>query len=277
MGATKMIVLNTKTFEELSAEGISALNSIGFNSSPGSIAKLFLNIVNSNIADLYTTLSVNHLRAFVTTADNDALDAIGSLLQCYRLKNESDDNYRYRITNQCLTLATSNYTAVRLTALTTDDVEDVVLQEYSMGAGSFTVIVITNSDVTPQEVLERVDARLKDVHGYGIRYNVVSPTLNYIKLTQQLYFTDNVSDIEKQDIRYSVQQVIMDYLANLKIGEMFNIDKMTQLIMNVSPYITQEQNRSFYINNEKALYTNQTSKWFERFTLSNDVDNVVVL
>jgi hypothetical protein len=52
---------------------------------------------------------------------------------------------------------------------------------------------------------------------------------------------------------------------------------MTQLIMNVSSYISQEQNKEFYINNELAPYTNQASKWFERFTLSNDVDNVVVL
>lgn len=272
-----MIVLNTKTFEELSSEGITALNSIGFNSSPGSIVKLFLNIVNSSIADLYTTLSVNHLRAFVTTADNDALDAIGSLLQCSRLNKESDDNYRYRITNQCLTLATSNYTAVKLTALTTEGVEDVVLQEHSMGAGSFTVIVLTNSDVTPQNVIDEVYYRLKNVHGYGIRYNVISPTLNYIKLTHQLFFADNVSDMDKQDIKYAVKQTIMNYLANLTIGEMFNVDKVTQLIMNISPYIVQEQNKEFYINNERALYTNQTSKWFERFTLSNDIDNVVIL
>lgn len=272
-----MIVLNTKTFKELTDEGIQALNSIGFNSSPGSIAKLFLNIINSSIADLYTTLTVNHLRAFVTTADNDALDAIGSLLQCKRLNNENDDNYRTRITNQCLTLATSNYTAVRLTALTTEGVEDVVLQPYSMGAGSFTVIVLTDADVTPDEILNNVYERLKDVHGYGIRYSVVSPTLNYIKLTQQLSFANNISDIEKQDVKYEVQQVIMDYLSNLKIGEMFNIDKMTQIIMDVSPYITQEQNKEFYINNEKALYTNQSSRWFERFTLSNDVNNVIIL
>lgn len=272
-----MIVLNTKTFDELSEEGINSLNAIGFNSSPGSIAKLFLNIINSNIADLYTTLTVNHLRAFVTTADNDALDAIGSLLQCFRLKDESDDNYRYRITKQCLVLATSNETAVRLTALTTDGVEDVVLQPYSMGAGSFTVIIVSDTAITSDEILNNVKTRLETVCGYGIRYNVVSPVLNYIKLTQQLTFTGNVSDMEKQSIRYSVQEFIMNYLANLTIGEAFNVDKMTQGIMNVSPYIVQEQNVNFYINNEKALYTNQSSRWFERYALSNDVDNVVVL
>ncbi len=272
-----MIVLGTKDYDELSSEGIKELKAIGFNTSPGAIAKLFLNIVNKNIANLYSTLTVNHLRAFVTTADNDALDAIGSLLQCTRIDGESDDNYRYRITQQCLVLATSNYTAVKLTALTTDGVEDVVLQPYSMGAGSFTVIVISNRDVTPSTIIENVKQRLLDVHGYGIRYNVTGPRLNYIKLTQQLSFDDSISDILKQEIRYKAQQVIMDYLSNLKIGEMFNVDKMTQITMDISPYIIQEQNVSMYINDEKALYTNQQSRWFERYTLSRDVDNVVIL
>ena len=76
-----MIVLNTKTFEELSKEATSDLSAIGFNTSPGAIAKLFMNIVNQNIANLYNTLTVNHIRAFVTTSDGSALDAIGVLLQ----------------------------------------------------------------------------------------------------------------------------------------------------------------------------------------------------
>ena len=172
-----MIVLNTKTFEELKDEATVDLTSVGFSTSPGSIAKLFLNIVNKNIANLYNTLTVNHLRAFVTTSDGEALDAIGVLLCCTRLKDETDDNYRYRITQQCLTLATSNETAVRLTALTVEGVEDVILKPYSMGAGSFTVIILSDTNITSKTILDKVRNELALVHGYGIRYNVVSPTL----------------------------------------------------------------------------------------------------
>ena len=143
-----MIVLNTKTFDELKEEATSDLQTVGFNTSPGAIAKLFMNIVNQNISNLYDTLTVNHIRAFVTTADGAALDAIGVLVQCFRLKDETDDNFRYRIVNQCLTLATSNETAIRLTALTVEGVNDVILKPYSMGAGSFTVIVLSDEDVT---------------------------------------------------------------------------------------------------------------------------------
>lgn len=272
-----MIVLNTKTFEELSSEATSDLAAVGFNTSPGAIAKLFMNIVNKNIANLYNTLTVNHIRAFVTTADGGALDAIGVLVQCFRLRDESDDNFRYRITNQCLTLATSNETAIRLTALTVDGVTDVILKPYSMGAGSFTVIVLSDEDVTASGILENVRQKLLNVHGYGIRYNVVSPTLTYVSIKQRLFLDANLSDIEKQEIRYDVQLALTEHLANLNIGEDIVIDKITQVIMNVSDNILQESNVAFYINGEKALYVNQSCRWFERFIVSKDVDNVVII
>lgn len=272
-----MIVLNTKTFDELREEATADLQAVGFNTSPGGIAKLFMNIVNQNIANLYNTLTVNHLRAFVTTSDGDALDAIGLLLQCFRLQDESDDNYRYRITQQCLVLATSNETTIRLTALTVDGVSDVVLKPYSMGAGSFTVIVLSDTDVTENTILDEVRTKLLTVHGYGIRYNVVSPTLTYVSIKQRLFLNDTLSDIEKQEIRYNVQLALIDYLSNLKIGENIMIDKITQIIMNVSPDIIQESNMEFWINGEKALYVNQSCRWFERFIVSRETDNVVVV
>lgn len=272
-----MIVLNTKTFEELSTEATNDLAAVGFNTSPGAIAKLFMNIVNDNIANLYNTLTVNHIRAFVTTSDGEALDAIGELVHCYRLKDETDDNFKYRITNQCLTLATSNETAIRLTALTVEGVSDVILKPFSMGTGSFTVIVLTDEDVTSDNILNDVKEKLSTVHGYGIRYNVVSPTLTYVSIKQKIYLNSNLSDIEKQEIKYDVQLALIDYLNNLSVGEDIIIDKITQVIMNVSEHILQESNISFYINGEKALYVNQSCRWFERFIVSREIDNVVII
>ena len=272
-----MVVLNVKTFKELYDKGIEKLQNVGFSTSPGSIAKLFLNIVNYNIANLYATLTIYHLRAFVTTADSDALDSIGLLLQCYRLPAETDDNYRYRITQQCLVLATSNETAIRLTALTVDGVQDVVLKPYSMGAGSFTVICITDSNLVSDDILDAVTEKLITVHGYGIRYNVTTPTLTYVTIKQRLYMDSTTSDSEKQEIRYAVQQAILEYFSNLKIGQNIITDQITQAIMNTDSRIIEEVNEGFTINGERAMYTDQSCRWFERFVISTDVDNVVVL
>jgi uncharacterized phage protein gp47/JayE len=271
-----MKVLNTKSLEELTKESISDLEAVGFSTSNGSIAKLFLNIINKYLSEFYNVLTINHLRAFVTTSDGDGLDAIGALLQCTRLDGESDDNYRYRITNQCLVLATSNETAIRLAALTTEGVEDCIVKEYAMGSGSFAVIIITNEQDT-NSVIESVKEKLQNVHAYGIRYTVEVPKLTYIKIKHSISISDRVSDTEKQEIRYDVQLALSDYFNNLSIGQNINTDKITQIILNTNENIIQESNIDLYINNQKAIYNNQTCRWFEKFALSPDIDNVVII
>ena len=272
-----MQLINSRSFEELVEESTKELASAGFNNTPGSIARLFMNIINQKIANLYNTLTVNHLRAFVTTSYGAALDAIGALVQCFRLEKETDDNYRYRITRQCLTLATSNETAVKLTTLTVNGVKDVVLKPYSMGAGSFTVIIITDDYEKRESVIKEVNNKLLSVHGYGIRYNVISPTLNYIRIKHKIELKDSVPNNKKQDIKYEVRKALSEYLNNLKIGEQIITDKITQVIMNVSSEIIEESNIELFINDERALYVNQQSRWFERFILSKEDDNVIIV
>ena len=272
-----MIVLNTKTFDELQEESLKELTAIGFSDSPGTIARLFLSIINKNIATLYKVLTVNHLRAFLSTSYGNALDAIGILLQCKRNANETDDDYRYRISQQCLVLATSNETAVRLAALTTDGVYDVKLKPYAMGTGTFTVIIVLENNVNETEVLNTVTEKINDTVGYGIRFKVVTPTLTYVKFKYKLYLKDSVSDANAQSIRYDVQIALADYINKLDVGEDIMIDKLVQTIMNVSNDIISTQCLEFWIDNNKALYVNQSCRWFEKFSLSTEVDNIVIL
>lgn len=271
-----MKILNTKSLEELTQESLSDLQATGFSISNGSIAKLFLNIINKYLSEFYNVLTINHLRAFVTTSDGDGLDAIGQLLQCTRLDDESDDNYRYRITNQCLSLATSNQTAIRLATLTTEGVDDCIVKEYAMGSGSFAIIIITNEQDS-DSIIEAVKANIEDVHAYGIRYTVETPKLTYVKIKHSVSISDKISDTEKQEIKYNVQINLSDYFNNLSIGESINTDKITQIILNTNENIIQESNIDFYINNQKAIYNNQTCRWFEKFSLSPDVDNVIIV
>ena len=139
------------------------------------------------------------------------------------------------------------------------------------------VIILSDEDVTSKGILENVKNKLLDVHGYGIRYNVVSPTLTYIKIKHRLVINSSLSDAEKQEIRYDAQLALSDYLSNLTIGQDIVTDKITQILMNVSENVIEESNMEFYINGEKALYVNQTCRWFERFIPSKESDNIVII
>ena len=272
-----MITLNTKSFTELVEESNSDLESAGFAPTPGSIARLFMNIVNKNIAGLYSVLTVNHLRAFVTTADGVALDAIGSLLQCFRYTNESDTNFRYRIVNQCLTLATSNETAVRLAVLSTEGIDDCVTKPYGMGAGSFCVIIIPTPNYDVTEVLANVNAAVDQMHAYGVRFDVSTADNSYIKIRQKLVLDSNLTDLEKQEARYAAYAAVNEYINTLGIGEAIITDSITQAIMNSHEGIIQEMNDGLWINNEKCPYVNQQPRWRERYVLSSEADSLIMI
>ena len=146
-----------------------------------------------------------------------------------------------------------------------------------MGTGTFTVIIILESNVDSDIVLKNVTNNINETVGYGIRFKVVTPTLTYVKFKYKLYLKDNVSDADAQTIRYDVQTALSDYINTLGVGEDIIIDKLTQIIMNVSDNIISNQCVDFYINNQKALYVNQSCRWFERFALSTEIDNIVIL
>lgn len=272
-----MKVLNTKTFDELVKESNADLEAAGFSPKPGGIARLFMNIVNSNVANLYSALTVNHLRAFVTTSDGVALDAIGELLQCFRRPNESDDNYRYRISNQCLTLATSNEVAVRLAILSVDDVDDCVVKPFGMGAGSFSIVVLPSATSDTNTVLNNVYNAVNEIHAYGIRFDIATADNSYIKLRQRVILDGNLSDIEKQEARYAAYQAVSEYINSLNIGQSIITDSITQAIMNSHEGIIQEVNDGLWINGEKCPYVNQKPRWRERYVFSLDPDALVIL
>lgn len=271
-----MIVLNTKNFEELQEQSLKELTAIGFSNTPGTIARLFLSIINNNIETLYKVLTTNHLRAFLSTSDGAALNAIGILLNCSRKHGESDDDYKYRISQQCLVLASSNETAIRLEALSVDGVADVKMKPYAMGAGTFSIIIILEDGADQSTVLNNVTDVVNKTHAYGVKFKITTPTLTYVKLKIKVYLKDTVSDANAQTIRYDIQSALSEYISELAVGEDIIIDQITKVILNVSDDIISHQNLDFRINNEKALYVNQSCRWFERFALSNDIDNIVV-
>lgn len=271
-----MIVLNTLSFDELQEKGLSELKALGFSSNSGSICRLFLSLINEKIGEAYTALTINHLRAFLSTSDGDALDAIGVLLNCKRRTGELDSDYQYRISKQCLVLASSNETAIRLAALSVKGVSSAKLKPYASGAGTFTILIVLDGTRNADDTLKDVKETVEQTMAYGVKCNITTPTLVPLKMSFKLYFKDEVSTTDSQSLIFKVKEALTDYIANLDIGEPLMIDQITQTIMDVSDDILSHQNVYFELDNQRALYVNQSIRWFEKFTLSPDADNIVI-
>lgn len=269
-----MILIHNKDFKSLVEETDKKLTESGFSITPGSIAKLFTDIINKNISDFYETLSVNHVQAFITTAKGEFLDSIGKLLNCDRLSEESDDSFRKRITHQTLSLAKANETSIRLAALACDGVEDVVLKKYSHGPGSFTVVPVTKDRGTSQ--ISAVYQALSDVVSFGEKVVVKLPVLKLVKLNIGIVYAINVDDNEKQEIAMTVREETIKYINSLRVGEPLIINELTQRIMQVSEKIINYSCNSFKVNNQLCLFINQGTRWDEKFVISPDSNAITV-
>jgi hypothetical protein len=95
-----LILLYDKTLEDLILEAETELAVNNFSTTPGSLAKLFLNIINKMQSELYSTLRINHMQAFLSSATGSFIDEIGLLLNCKRNVDEEDDFYKDRISKQ---------------------------------------------------------------------------------------------------------------------------------------------------------------------------------
>ena len=62
------LVFNT-SFDSLQNKAKKLLNEVGFSTESGSVAKLFMSIVNSEISDFYTLLDEKILLSFLSTGD----------------------------------------------------------------------------------------------------------------------------------------------------------------------------------------------------------------
>jgi uncharacterized phage protein gp47/JayE len=271
-----MILLNAKSLEELQTESSAALSELWFSTSPGAIAKLFLNIINKQESDLYDVLTLNLVQAFVSTATDDFLDAIGVLLHCFRNADEEDDDYRYRVTNQILNMATSNETAIRLAALSTEGVQDVMLKKYSFGSGSFSVLIVSDSPITSPSILNSVEVNVEKVVGFGIKFNIINPDLNNVKIQIKLLLKDTVSDGDGQEIKFNVKDALKTYLTTKNIGDPIVIPQITQTIMNVDNEIVSYSCEKLTINGKTTMFVDQDCKWTERFMLSSDPDAIII-
>lgn len=236
---------------------------------PGDIAHEFLKIVSEIMGDedegFYPMLRLAHLNAFLSTASKDALDMIGILVSCKRRDEESDDDYRYRISKQVLVVANANETAVRLAALSVDNVKEVILKPYTHGTGSFSCYIVTDDPYGEAEVLTQVKANLDKVKAYGIRVEVFKPKIIPVQLKAKIIYKKNVGDAEKPAISAQATEAIRDYINSRYPGEELIVYEIIQKVMEIDSRIYDMEFMEVRVKNRRALIVNQKSKWNERF------------
>lgn len=274
-----MILLN-KTLEEIMEESMKELEGMGITETDaGGVARLLLAIINKRLSSFYEALSVNHAQAFVSKAKGVFLDHIGKLLDCTRRPEEinDDESYRYRITKQIQSVASSNRIAVRLAALSVPGVQDVKMKRFTHGTGSFSVYVITEDAVTPQSILDAVQEKIDEVCSFGVRAEAFRPTTIPVEMKVRLIFNKTIVDLDRKLAIAQAQEQLKTYVNSRNAGDPLEVEEMEKLMRGVNEGIEEAIIFHFKINNRPVLVVDQNIAWNERFVESDKPNSIQVL
>lgn len=265
-----MRVILNKEFEDIEKTILENLRKVNIDATSGTIAKLFADSITFELSDFYKMLQEFHAQSFLSSATDVCLDAIGKLLDCTRNADETDDEFRKRISLKIRESATSNYMSIRLKALTVENVQDLSYKEYSHGSGSFSIAVATDSYFTDNDTIKNVKDAVQEVVAYGTRFTIIAVNNSLLSFKIKLNISSEVSSNDARNLHLEVREKVIDYINSLKIGESLVVNELTKVIMSVSDDIVNYTCEEFKVNGIKQDLLNLTSNWTNRFVISTE-------
>ena len=272
------MILFNKSIDQIMDETLSELSGMGIDErNAGGVARLLLTAINEQLASYYKTLDVNHMQAYISKAQDENLDKIGSLLDCERRDGEANDDYRYRITKQIQVVASANRVALRLAALSVPGVKDVKMKRFTHGTGSFSVYVISDTPNTPEEILDKVEAVLMDQEAYGVRGEVYRPIVQEVEMDARLVFHKSVSDLERRLAITQAEDALKNYVNTRNVGEDLYINAIQKALHDVHDKIEEAIIFNYKINDRPVLNVDQETAWNQRFVESSKPNAIRVM
>jgi uncharacterized phage protein gp47/JayE len=150
---------------------------------------------------------------------------------------ESNDNLRFRLANAPLLLATSNVDALKTAVSVVPGVSDILVVPYDQGVGSVGIKIIPTSNVLTEDLSDQVAVLAGAARAAGDYLHVIGPEYCGVEISVLLIFVEGVSEGDKKALVVPVENAIMGYLAELRMGQPFILNELLQRCMEISESI----------------------------------------
>lgn len=172
-----------------------------------------------------------------TDSSNDTLKVTNDAEIIKGQDIENETNYRFRITNQVLSLERANRTAIRLAALAVPGVADIVSLPYHRGIGTYDLMIKSTVPSISSSLIANVQEAIGNVTSHGIYATARGPREVGVSMVGSLILKNRVSAKEQTDIITAVTDNVTYYINNLDIGEDFVINEVVERVMSTSDVI----------------------------------------
>jgi uncharacterized phage protein gp47/JayE len=203
---------------------------------------------------------------------------------------ESDENFRFRIVNRVLESEAANIVALRLAALTTPGVADIVVIPRYKGIGTFGLIIKSTLPTVSQTLIDNVTANIYNVQAFGDIAYVKGPKETGFSFRTTIHYDQRLPDDELKMIEDDLETNVTEYVNNLDIGESLAINRMVAELFSINAHIANigESGRPLeevYIYNESRLEDNRVRRTLlgdyvpesdERIIIEPSIDSPII-
>lgn len=193
--------------------------------------------------------------------------------------SETDADYRYRLANSVASRATSNEIAIRLAAIGSSDISNVVLQEFARGAGTYDALLVPVGNSVSFASSEGVKQSIEAVTAFGISAKVIQPDYILFKITVQLIPNLGTPAGISDSSKLLAKNAVLTYMDSLKIGGELIINRLRSSIIDSLPENIKDINiLELSLNGRPHVIRNIKLKPTELFSPDNtDTEAVTVI
>lgn len=145
---------------------------------------------------------------------------------------ETDQNLRFRISNQIAGNAEANLTAIRISALQVPGVSDIRIIKNASGIGTFEVVVFGISPVVSDSVIAEVQEQIDMHQAVGTAGIAVASHIVGLSLSIRLTFKDDASTGDKSAAAAAAQAAVREQVKDINAGETFVVNTLVKSIIN---------------------------------------------
>jgi len=186
---------------------------------------------------------------------------------------ESDNQFRFRLTNSLVSGATSNKTAIKIAAIGSPDISNVILKEYSRGAGTFDAVLVPVGNSVSFQTSELVRRSIESVSAFGVSPRVKQPDYVRFKISFQLVpeTGTRIGELDANKIR--AKNATLQHFESVRLGGELIINRLrSDIISSVNSSIKDIRIIELCFNGKPHTIRNYKLKALELFTPQNDLD-----
>jgi len=149
---------------------------------------------------------------------------------------ESNESYRFRLTELFRARQLAIYPSIRLAALSVPGVADIKMVNCEQGPGSFSVYIKSLSSTPSPRLIDEVSTNVAAVSSYGVRPFVLAPEPIGLEFVAAVLWSPRATQAQVAEGYNQMRLALEDELNNKDIGEEIVFSDLIDVLLSASPY-----------------------------------------